>query len=98
MKLEGTETPGPSLVAAVRVCEWRSRVLTEEELRPPASFDNDFLFQQVHLNLLFKMVPYVPDESVRIVGPLFYVKMKTLQVDPSQMESYFEVTIPNSYS
>ena len=55
-------------------------------------------YQKVHLNLLFKMVPYVSDESARIVSTYFRAKMKILQVDPSQTEPYFEVTISNSYS
>ena len=41
--------------------------------------------QQVHLNLLFKMEPSVFDKSAQIVGKHFREKIKTLQVDPSQM-------------
>ena len=56
-------------------------------------FDGHSWSQQIYLNLLFKMVPSIPNESVRIIGTHFRAKMKTLQVNPSQTEPYIEVTI-----
>ena len=49
--------------------------------------------QQIYIDLFFKMVPSVPNDSVRIIGTYFRTKIETLQVDPSQMEPYIEVTI-----
>ena len=53
---------------------------------------------QVHLDLLIKMVSSITDESVRIISTYFCAKIKTLQVNQSQTKTYFEVTMPNSYS
>ena len=47
---------------------------------------------------LFKMVPFVPDKSAKIIDMYFCAITETLQVDLSQTEPYFDVTIPNSHS
>ena len=44
-----------------------------------------------------KIFTFFPTESVQIFDTYFCVKTKTLQVDLSQTEDYFEVIIPNSY-
>ena len=54
--------------------------------------------QNAHHTPLFKMVPFIPDESAQIIDTHFCAKKKTLQVYPSQTDLYFEVTIPNSHS
>ena len=54
--------------------------------------------QHNHLDLLFKMVPSIPKESSRIIDMHFCVKRQIFQVDLSQREPYFEVTISNLYS
>ena len=54
--------------------------------------------QHAHLDLLFKMVPSVLDESAQIVDTYFCAKIETLQVDPCPTEPCFDVMIPNSYS
>ena len=40
----------------------------------------------------------LPDESAWIIGTHYYVKIEALQVDLSQGEPYFDVTIPNLHS
>ena len=61
-------------------------------------FDDDSWYQQTHLDLLFKMVPSISDESGQIIGTHFSVKIESLQDYLTQMEPYFEVTISNSHS
>ena len=75
---------------------WRSHVFTATKCCPPANFDRQIGCQSTHLNLLFKMVPSVLDENPGHQH-IFLYKNKTLQVDLSQIESYFEVIIPNSH-
>ena len=67
------------------------------DFRPPTSFGSQHGCQSIPLNLLVVMVSSIGDESARIVGTYFHAKTKTLQVDPSQKEPYFEVMILNSY-
>ena len=61
-------------------------------------FDGSSKSQQAYLNLLFNIVPSIPDESAQIVGTYFCLKTKTLLVDLSQTESFFKVMILNSHS
>ena len=86
------QTP-PLAVVATRVEAAASRFCSA--ILQPLSLQ--FLGSQVHLNLLIKMIPSVPDESARIVGMVFREKQQTLLVDLSQTEPYFEVMILNSY-
>ena len=44
------------------------------------------------------MIHLVPNRSALIVNTHFHTKRQSLQVDPSQTEHYFRVTISNSYS
>ena len=64
----------------------------------PVSFGGQPWYQTAQHTPLFKMVLFVSDESVRIVGTHFCVEQQTLPIDLSQTEPYFEVTISNSYS
>ena len=87
--LRGCRSPQAQLggcqITAVAACVqawWVCRLITEQQSSD--EFDGDSWSQQVHFNLLFKMVPSVPDESVFIVSTHLCVKMKTLQVDLSQ--------------
>ena len=55
--------------------------------------------QTNHLNMLVKMEPSILDKGARIVGMhALLCKNETLQVDLSQMEPYFEIMAPTSYS
>ena len=47
--------------------------------------------------ILSKMIPSLPSFVVGKID-LFLRAIRTLQLDPSQMELHFEVTIPNFYS
>ena len=71
---------------------------TETDRHPLTSFDGQTGWQQIPLDLFIKMVPFVLNESAWIVDMHFYAKTKTLQVDLSQMEPYFEIVILNSHS
>ena len=64
---------------------------------PPTTFTVVFGSQQVHLSLLMKMVPSIPNEGVQIVSMHFREKDKTLSVNLSQTEPYFELSISYLY-
>ena len=61
-------------------------------------FDGEAHCKNSHLDLLVTMVPSVRDENVQIVGTLFRAETATSLVDLSKMETYFKVTLSNSYS
>ena len=74
-----------------------SRVFPELERGSAITFDDGSWHQRAQLVLPFLPVSSVFDKSGQRIGMHFYA-IKTLQLDPSQTEPYFEVTIPNSYS
>ena len=74
-----------------------SLILHDGKTSSSSNFDGGSGSQQFYPNLLFKIVPSVPDESTRFVNTLFHAKIKTLQVDLRQTDPYFEATILNSY-
>ena len=60
-------------------------------------FGDDSLPKQVPLDFIVAMVPFIPDESARLLAHFFVQKRKTLLVDSSQIEPYFGIMISNSY-
>ena len=85
-------------VARPQLFSCQLRPMRGSKHHSPATLTAGSCSQWTHLNLLFKMVSSIFDESVEVVNTHFCVKTKTLQVDLSQTKLYFEVTIPNSYS
>ena len=59
-------------------------------------FDGGSRCHPAQLTLLFNMIPSIFYESVRIICTHFRA-IEALQLDLSQIESYFEVPIRNSY-
>ena len=94
---------GPAQLVAKRCC-WRLQTTRGRPRRnsgeTPFSDHShrQFIVLTSSLNSLLKTVPSVSEKCARIIGMYFHTKTKTLQVDSSQTEPYFEVTILNSYS
>ena len=74
------------------------RFFTAGEQRPTTTFHSGSGYQLIQLKLSFNKVPSIFYESMWIIGTLFLTKIKILQLNSSQTEPYFELTISNSYS
>ena len=99
---EDTETLGPSsLTAQMLVFGW-SMTCWEGWSEGATTFSGRFLIANLDgfvfsTSFSSKWCLHFPTKVTRSLAHIF-VQIKTLQVDPSQPELYFELTILNSYS
>ena len=77
----------------VGVGTWQN--FTMSERWSPAIFTGQSWCYGVRLGLRFNPIPFIFDESGWQVGTLFFAN-RTLNLDLSQVEPNFEVSIPNS--
>ena len=84
-------------LAAVALHAIRVAKLWHVAIAPPslATSTSVSRSQQASFDLLVVMVLSIRDLSAQIIGTLFYANGKTLTVDSSWTELYFEVTISN---
>ena len=80
-----------------RPCVWGTR-RSNGETPSPATPTAGSGLQATHLNLFFEMVPLFATKVPRSLTRSLVRNDKTLPVDPSQTEPYFEVKISNPYS